>query len=353
MDFSVSTQIKVIRQRHLRNRAQLDIPDIPAPRGLKRRATGRAAQSQVNGSLQSMPRTSMQASIQEEEEEEPRHKKFKALFEGTQGPLQSAEILDDSVPATVSRKETGGTIPSFVSDPLASATGSASITKRKVNEALDNGDERAEPANVANSSELTGKRRRMDGSASNKPGSLLKNQVMVEPSQGTETPAGSNPEFQSSFTSDDSQSRRALEATRGRDPEGDPGAKTKNSRRVKIESPNKDGSQIIVEPDQDRHFLQALASRTKTRSKEDDFDREFNQLRIAVPDKNKAENDRLRKEMAVWNELEHDPNVRGNFMVVEYCDVFRPTGSSRAKAFNEAWTGQPNFKKFKKVCPLA
>ncbi|KAG8965548.1 hypothetical protein FRC00_000024 [Tulasnella sp. 408] len=289
-----------------------------------------------------MSRTSVPASIQEEDEE-PRHKKFKALFEGTQGPLQSAEILDDSVPATVSRKETGGTIPSFVSDPLASATGSASITKRKVNEALDNGDERVEPANVANSSEFTGKRRRMDGSASNKPGSLLKNQVMVEPSQ-----AESNPEFQSSFTSEDSQSRRALEETGRRDPEGDAGAKTKNPRRVKIESPNKDGSQIKVEPDQDRHFLQALASRTKTRSKEDDFDREFNQLRIAVPDKNKVENDRLRKEMAVWNELEHDPNVRGNFMVVEYCDVFRPTGGSRAKAFNEAWTGQPNFKKFKK-----
>lgn len=327
----------------------LDIPDIPAARGLKRRATGRKAQTQVNGSLQSMSGASAQPSIREEDEE-PRHKKFKALFEGTQGPLQSAEILDDSVPASVSRKETGGTIPSFVSDPLAGATSSA-LTKRKANEAPDIGGEREESENVANRGELMGKRRRVDGSGSNKPGSLLKNQVMVELSQGTQTPAEqqSNPELQSSFTSDDSQTRRAYEETRGRVPEGDANAKTKSSRRVKIESPNKGGSQVKVEPDQDRHFLQALASRTKTRSKEDDFDREFNQLRIAVPDKSRVENDQLRKEMAVWNEVEHDPNLRGNFMVVEYCDdVLRPTGDSRAKAFNEAWNGQPNFKKFKK-----
>ncbi|KAG8927210.1 hypothetical protein FRC01_007834 [Tulasnella sp. 417] len=328
----------------------LDIPDIPAPRGLKRRATGRAAHATAGGSLQSMSRASAQPSIREEDEE-PRHKRFKALFEGTQGPVQSAEILDDSVPASVSRKETGGTIPSFVSDPLAGATTSTSITKRKANETPDVRDERDEPESAANSGEFTGKRRRVDGSGSNKSGSLLRNQVIVEPSQGTQAPAEqhSSLEFQASFSSNDSQNRRGSAETRGRATEGDDSTKTKNSRRVKIESPNRDVSQIKGEPDQDRHFLQALASRTKTKSKEDDFDREFNQLRIAVPDKNKVENDRLRKEMAVWNELEHDPNVRGNFMVVEYCDeVFRPSGGSRAKTFNGAWNGQPNFKKFKK-----
>lgn len=279
----------------------------------------------------------------------PRHKKFKALFEGTQGPLQSAEILDDSAPELGSRKETGGTIPSFVSDPLA-GTSSAAVAKRKASDTMDIGDEREPLEEVPNSGEPMGKKRRTAGPSSSKPRSQLRNQVLPDPSQGAQIQArqkSPNIDFQASLVSDDSQTRRAFHEPQDKMPEGNSG---KSSKRVKIESPPKGNAQVKVEPDQDRNFLQALASRSKTKSKEDEFDREFNQLRIAVPDRNKIENDRLRKEMAVWNELEHDPSVRGNFMVVEFRDdVLRQDGGSRAKAFNAAWNGVANFKKFKKV----
>ncbi|KAG9019273.1 hypothetical protein FRB90_004542 [Tulasnella sp. 427] len=308
--------------------------DFTAIRGLKRRATGRATGASATGASGLMSGTSMQPSIQEEEEE-PRHKKFKALFEGTQGPLQSVEILDDSNAG--SRKDNDETIPSFVSDPLAGS--SAHASKRKAADVLASVGETQGLEGIKMSSGLPGKHRRMDQSGSGKPPSQLRNQVTADDPAVPERHQSSDLELQSVSEAADSQTRQKGHA------EGDANVKPKSGKRVKIDG----DAEVKVEPDQDRNFLQALASRTKTKSKEDEFDREFNQLRIAVPDKTKVENDRMRQELAVWNELEHDPNLRGNFMVVEHRDdVFRKDGGSRRKEVNEAWTGAPNFKKFRK-----
>lgn len=122
-------------------------------------------------------------------------------------------------------------------------------------------------------------------------------------------------------------------------------------KQVKIESPNgKITDTKTIEPDKEPQFLQALASRTKTKAKEDHFDREFNQLRIALPDKHKAEDeDRRQRELDVWNEVDHDPGIRGNFMVVELCDLTRKDGGARrGQGVSNMWSGLPNFKKFKK-----
>lgn len=96
-------------------------------------------------------------------------------------------------------------------------------------------------------------------------------------------------------------------------------------------------------PDTDAAFLKALASTKRGKRQEDDFDRDFNKLRISKPDleKEKAEKD--------WAVLDYNPDEwtsKGNFMVVVEMDIVR-----RARKENEQraeWEGLPDYKKFKK-----
>ena len=102
-------------------------------------------------------------------------------------------------------------------------------------------------------------------------------------------------------------------------------------------------------PDTDAAFLQALASTKKGKRREDDFDREFNNLRISKPEQDKDdEADRYR----VLAEFEDEPNILGNFMVI--MDYQLPLRDRRSRMRDQGtskpeWQGQPDFKKFKKV----
>ncbi|KAF9518667.1 hypothetical protein BS47DRAFT_225433 [Hydnum rufescens UP504] len=99
-------------------------------------------------------------------------------------------------------------------------------------------------------------------------------------------------------------------------------------------------------------FLQALASMKKGKRKEDEFDREFNNLRITLPKSGpgadlEKEKDR-KEEMQAFDALEKDMNLRGNFMVViESDDILRKDGG-RKESTPVVENGKPNFKKFKK-----
>ncbi|KAG0708530.1 hypothetical protein DFH29DRAFT_1041101 [Suillus ampliporus] len=98
--------------------------------------------------------------------------------------------------------------------------------------------------------------------------------------------------------------------------------------------------------DKDEVFLTAVASTKRGKKTEDEFDREFNKLRISKPD--------LQREDQAWAVMgDFDiPNVRGNFMVVMDLDVFKNSNSRREVATNDtrdsAFMNRPNFKKFKK-----
>jgi hypothetical protein len=99
-------------------------------------------------------------------------------------------------------------------------------------------------------------------------------------------------------------------------------------------------------PDTDAAFLKALASTKKGKKTEDQFDLQFNQLKISKPD---LENEEREKEWALLETFGDEKNVRGNFMVVVEMDVFtRVTSNSRGQLAAE-WQSRPNFKKFKKV----
>ena len=125
--------------------------------------------------------------------------------------------------------------------------------------------------------------------------------------------------------------------------------------------------------DTDENFLKAVNSTKRGKKHEDDFDREFNQLRITNP-KAKKKKDKdpdpidddpvgtattAVDDAAVsrpWEAIDDfgDVGLRGNFMVVVEMDVERGSARSTLTARNQddskaEWVGKPNFKKFKKM----
>jgi hypothetical protein len=121
--------------------------------------------------------------------------------------------------------------------------------------------------------------------------------------------------------------------------------------------------------DTDENFLKAVNSMKRGKKHEDDFDREFNQLRIAKPKKvdtvgsgtavaaAAAVKGVPEAVVAPWDAIDDfgDVGIRGNFMVVVEMDIQRggsakPALSARTNdAAHPEWTGRPNFKKFKTV----
>lgn len=101
------------------------------------------------------------------------------------------------------------------------------------------------------------------------------------------------------------------------------------------------------QPDKDAAFLKAIASTKRGKKTEDEFDRDFNKLKISKPDLVREEPE---KEWAILEDFGDETNVRGNFMVVVEMEIPN-NGSRQRRALNEVpeWQGKPNFKKFKKV----
>ncbi|TBU28793.1 hypothetical protein BD311DRAFT_865160 [Dichomitus squalens] len=103
------------------------------------------------------------------------------------------------------------------------------------------------------------------------------------------------------------------------------------------------------EPDRDDAFLKAVASTKRGKKHEDTFDKEFNNLRISKPDLERVRED---EEWKVLEEFGDDGDLRGNFMVVCECPVFRESGTNREHLRRgegrPEWVGRPDFKKFKK-----
>ncbi|KAL5522140.1 hypothetical protein ACEPAF_1997 [Sanghuangporus sanghuang] len=107
------------------------------------------------------------------------------------------------------------------------------------------------------------------------------------------------------------------------------------------------GSRVGAAPgqhDTDAAFLQALASTKKGKRREDDFDREFNNLRISKPEQ---ESDAQADDWKVLADFGDDSNIRGNFMVIVEMEVpEKRTESSREASV--APSKGPDFKKFRK-----
>ncbi len=118
--------------------------------------------------------------------------------------------------------------------------------------------------------------------------------------------------------------------------------------------------------DTDENFLKAVNSTKRGKKHEDDFDREFNQLRIAKPRNvnvdtigsgTTAATKAVPEAVAPWDAIDDfgDVGIRGNFMVVVEMDIQRGASAKSAPparnndATHLEWIGKPNFKKFKTV----
>ncbi|KAM6499381.1 proline-rich protein [Amanita muscaria] len=104
--------------------------------------------------------------------------------------------------------------------------------------------------------------------------------------------------------------------------------------------PPKSKASDVRQLDTDSTFLKAIASTKKGKKKEDDLDRDFNNLKIARP-----EIDHREEEWNILDDFGDDTGIRGNFMVIVEMEV----KERRAKPdVAPNWQGKPNFKKFKK-----
>ncbi|KAG8757559.1 hypothetical protein FRC14_001966 [Serendipita sp. 396] len=111
--------------------------------------------------------------------------------------------------------------------------------------------------------------------------------------------------------------------------------------------PVKKALKTATQVDRDDGYLMALASLKKGKKKEDQFDRDFNSLKIAKPDRDKI--DDVDIEQLAYELLPIDMNIRGNFMVCEPTVVPRQnTQAQKRREGNPVWVGRPDFKKFKK-----
>ncbi|KAI6022043.1 hypothetical protein EDC04DRAFT_348958 [Pisolithus marmoratus] len=98
--------------------------------------------------------------------------------------------------------------------------------------------------------------------------------------------------------------------------------------------------------DTDQAFLTAVASKKRGKKGEDDFDREFNKLRISKPDIHREQEE----DWAVLGDFDDDVrNIRGNFMVVVEMNICGNARSREITAVRRDYEGKPNFKKFKKT----
>jgi hypothetical protein len=121
--------------------------------------------------------------------------------------------------------------------------------------------------------------------------------------------------------------------------------------------------------DTDESFLRAVNSTKRGKKREDDFDREFNQLRITKPKKidgldstatatAHATGASEAAAIAPWDAIDDfgDVGIRGNFMVVVEMDIERggsakpvPPARINDDGTHPEWIVRPNFKKFKTV----
>ncbi|KAF8648879.1 hypothetical protein AX16_006154 [Volvariella volvacea WC 439] len=92
----------------------------------------------------------------------------------------------------------------------------------------------------------------------------------------------------------------------------------------------------------DTLFLKATSSKKRGKKEEDNFDREFNDLKLVKPE---LQHSRPEDNWNVPANFEDD-SIRGNFMVIVDIEVLPRT--QKRGSLDSTWDGRPNFKKFKK-----
>lgn len=297
---------------------------------LKRRAAGRT-QSRGGG-------FSLRIGDDDEEEDssqaaadEPPLKKFRALFEGTEDPSTSAGASGHASFAVTQTQPP--TTQSQSQRPLAPSVGTSKGTTQlsAVMELDEDGAEVSRELPLTAGTSATGTKRRRD-----EDGDVEMADAMPPPA------AKKRKETQT-------QASQAAVALSEKDKKG--GAKGKTGAV----------GGVLSAADKNDKVLTALASLKKGKRTEDNFDREFNALRISKPESDHER--RAREEDEFFAHFDFEEGLRGKkcIEVREYVLPERQradgpereasTGAGRGPLgmWKPAWEGAPNYKKFKKV----
>ena len=267
-------------------------------------------------------------------EDEPPLKKFKALFDASDparsGAVESFdEDLGEDAGANQTQSHLGGLVRS-----IASGTNLSVIREAE---------EEEESNEFGNStrSQMRGTKRKLDSIQQESQGIEI---VDVDAIDDDAQPARKRQALDSAQQANGIASKSSMHS-----PEGKKAGKKNNSGAP------------FGKPDTDAAFLTAVASTKKGKKTEDDFDREFNNLRISKPKSVGQDLQRREEAEEEWKgftDFGDDTGLRGNFMVVLEMDVYKKTksghvsngaGGSQAKVLPDKWKDQPNFKKFQKV----
>ncbi len=131
-------------------------------------------------------------------------------------------------------------------------------------------------------------------------------------------------------------------------------ASASGSRNVAGTAAPRNGSSAETDPTRDESFLQAVGKARKGAKEIDDFDKDFNALKI---DKRKKVVPAVVQTAAVTAQsmnydvlvADLDPEMTGNFVIMEKRSLLRMDRANKEeRSGNPEWAGKPNFKKFKK-----
>ncbi|KAJ7025383.1 proline-rich protein [Mycena alexandri] len=102
-------------------------------------------------------------------------------------------------------------------------------------------------------------------------------------------------------------------------------------------------------PDTDTAFLKAIASTKRGKKTEDEFDRDFNKLKISKSGLRDDEQEQ-RPDWELMETFGDESNLLGNFMVIQDLEVFKTETGPRKRAVtaDPRYEGKPDWKKFKK-----
>ena len=289
-------------------------PPTPARTGRLKRRAGTAVASQLIPELQPSP----------EGKDEPILKKFKGLFEESGQGNVTSQIDDER--------------------PLAGGSGGVADTQLAV--VVEEEEEESQDQNNARKRKADA----MEEEEEEEVAMETAGDVAMRDAKGIST-----------------SKKRAIEAVNAVERSQDSrsrGVKDRGLQPTVMKGSAKDIKKGAVpgKPDTDPSFLRAIASNKRGKKLEDNFDREFNQLRIAKPVAEKAGANvsntvQLGREWDGLDDFEKDAGIRGNFMEIVELKVWRevqgqPGTSVRRESGLGArldWDGRADFKKFRRV----
>lgn len=307
----------------------MQTPAPPRSTRLKRRAGGASAAESLESQL---------FSPTIDEPKELPLKKFKALFDATDpDKVESTMALDDDESAPYSQTQGETQSGQTGRRSARGMTGTSLGVLREEEEETQTAAARPESSATAFSGRSL--KRKATSSQDDVEMAGVEDALAPSPLEATESGLVDRP----------AAKKRAIEDVNAVQPVGKPVSKAATAANLKKTDTTKKAGAAPGKPETDDAFLKALASKKKGKRAEDDFDRDFNKLKISKPVLGR--DDEPEKDWKLVEDFGEDKDLRKNMMLIVEMTIFKTTSRQKENKSRAEWQGLPNFKKFKKVRP--